>query len=124
MKPLYRRRRHGTAYVADDGRAISHTCYHCPVTIGLQRSADRPPPNGFRHVRRFLCRRPANTDGATTQGVYICVNDIDAHYARAKDAGAEITRDLQDTDYGSREYTARDPEGHLWGFGTYLPHGV
>ena len=52
------------------------------------------------------------------------MNDIDAHYARAKDAGAEITRDFQDTDYGSRECTARDPEGHLWSFGTYRPHGV
>ncbi len=52
-------------------------------------------------------------------GVYVVVEDVDAHYARAKAAGAEIVRELHDTDYGSRDYLARDPEGRLWGFGTY-----
>ena len=56
-----------------------------------------------------------------TQGVYVYVEDVDAHHARAKAAGAEIVRELQDTDYGSREYSVRDPEGHLWSFGTYRP---
>jgi uncharacterized glyoxalase superfamily protein PhnB len=56
-----------------------------------------------------------------TQGVYVYVEDVDAHHARAKAAGAEIVRDLQDTEYGSREYSVRDPEGHLWSFGTYRP---
>jgi uncharacterized glyoxalase superfamily protein PhnB len=56
-----------------------------------------------------------------SQGVYVAVDDADAHYERAKAAGAEITRELEDTDYGSREYTARDPEGHVWSFGTYKP---
>ena len=36
-------------------------------------------------------------------------------------AGAEIVRELADTDYGSREYSARDPEGNHWSFGTYQP---
>jgi uncharacterized glyoxalase superfamily protein PhnB len=34
---------------------------------------------------------------------------------------AQIERELTDQDYGSREYTARDPEGNLWSFGTYRP---
>jgi uncharacterized glyoxalase superfamily protein PhnB len=34
---------------------------------------------------------------------------------------AEITRELEDTDYGSREYSARDLEGHHWHLGTYRP---
>jgi uncharacterized glyoxalase superfamily protein PhnB len=55
------------------------------------------------------------------QGIYVCVADVDAHHARAKAAGAEIVRELQDTDYGSREYSVRDLEGHLWSFGTYRP---
>ena len=55
------------------------------------------------------------------QGIYVHVADVDAHYARAKAAGAEIVRDLQNTDYGSREYSVRDLEGHLWSFGTYRP---
>jgi uncharacterized glyoxalase superfamily protein PhnB len=54
-------------------------------------------------------------------GVYVAVDDADAHYERAKAAGAEITRELEDTDYGSREYTTRDPEGNVWSFGTYRP---
>jgi uncharacterized glyoxalase superfamily protein PhnB len=59
--------------------------------------------------------------GGVTQAPYSYVADIDAHFARAKAAGAEIVLGLKDTDYGSREYSARDPEGHLWHFGTYLP---
>ncbi len=59
--------------------------------------------------------------GAVNQGTYVYLEDVDAHCERAKEAGAEIVRDPEDTDYGSREYTARDPEGHLWSFGTYRP---
>jgi uncharacterized glyoxalase superfamily protein PhnB len=36
-------------------------------------------------------------------------------------AGAEIRRELEDMEYGSREYSARDLEGHSWHFGTYRP---
>jgi uncharacterized glyoxalase superfamily protein PhnB len=54
-------------------------------------------------------------------GVYIVIPDPDEHCARARTAGAEIVRDLHDTDYGSREYTAKDPEGNAWHFGTYQP---
>jgi len=56
-----------------------------------------------------------------SQGIYVAVEDADAHYERAKAAGAEIVREIEDTDYGSREYTARDLEGHVWSFGTYRP---
>ena len=49
------------------------------------------------------------------------VADVDAIHDRAKAAGAEITRELQDTDYGSREFSATDPEGNVWSFGTYDP---
>jgi uncharacterized glyoxalase superfamily protein PhnB len=59
--------------------------------------------------------------GGVTQAAYLYVADIDAHFARSSAAGAEIVIALKDTDYGSREYSARDPEGHLWHFGTYLP---
>src|SRR6059036_1778016 len=52
----------------------------------------------------------ANDPWDEVQGVYVHVVDVDAHYARARAAGAEIVRPLQDTDYGSREYSVRDPE--------------
>ena len=60
--------------------------------------------------------------GGTSQSAYIMIDDVDAHHARAKAAGAEIVRPLENTDHGSREYSARDPEGHLWNFGTYDPY--
>jgi uncharacterized glyoxalase superfamily protein PhnB len=62
--------------------------------------------------------------GGTTGGVYIALEtpaQVDAAYARAKSAGAEIVRELNDTDYGSHEFGVRDPEGYLWSFGTYRP---
>jgi uncharacterized glyoxalase superfamily protein PhnB len=68
-------------------------------------------------------RKPDKADPWSTApfGIYVVVEDIDAHYARAKAAGAEIVMELHDTDYGSRDYSARDPDGHLWSFGTYQP---
>ena len=54
-----------------------------------------------------------------TAGCYVVTADPDAVHARAVAAGAEITDPLHDTDYGSREFAARDPEGNRWSFGTY-----
>ncbi len=54
-----------------------------------------------------------------TSGAYVVTDDPDALHARAVAAGAEITREPFDTDYGSRDFAARDPEGNLWAFGTY-----
>jgi uncharacterized glyoxalase superfamily protein PhnB len=56
-----------------------------------------------------------------TQGIYVVVEDADAHYARVKAAGAEIVLDIKTQDYGGRDYTVRDLEGHVWTFGTYDP---
>jgi uncharacterized glyoxalase superfamily protein PhnB len=58
----------------------------------------------------------------STVSVYIVLDgDIDAHHDRAKAAGATIVMRPTDHDYGSRDYSARDPEGNLWSFGTYSP---
>jgi uncharacterized glyoxalase superfamily protein PhnB len=56
-----------------------------------------------------------------TQGIYVVVTDPDEHCARAQAYGAEILMPLTNQDYGGRDYTARDPEGHVWTFGTYDP---
>ena len=53
--------------------------------------------------------------------IYVVVEDPDAVHDRAKAAGAEISREPQDMDYGSREFTAKDSEGNVWSFGTYDP---
>jgi uncharacterized glyoxalase superfamily protein PhnB len=51
--------------------------------------------------------------------VYVVTEDPDALCERARAAGAEITTELHDTDYGSRDFAARDPEGNSYSFGTY-----
>ncbi|MDP9341128.1 MAG: VOC family protein [Actinomycetota bacterium] len=76
---------------------------------------------GSTHGQDPLELRSPRSLGGMTQGIYIAVDDVDAHYERARAAGAEIVRVPEDQDYGSREYAARDPEGHIWTFGTYRP---
>ena len=52
-------------------------------------------------------------------GAYVVTGDPDAVHQRAREAGAEVVRELRETDYGSREFSVRDPEGNGWTFGTY-----
>jgi uncharacterized glyoxalase superfamily protein PhnB len=59
--------------------------------------------------------------GVATQALYVYVENLDAHFERARSAGAQITSPPKDTDFGAREYHVRDLEGHPWTFGTYLP---
>jgi uncharacterized glyoxalase superfamily protein PhnB len=54
-----------------------------------------------------------------TFGAYVVTDDVDGVYQRARAAGAEITAEPHDTDYGSHDFAARDPEGNRWSFGTY-----
>lgn len=61
----------------------------------------------------------SNPWSSVCQGVYVTIDDVDAHHARAQSAGARIAIAPYDTHYGSREYSAWDVQGHLWGFGTY-----
>jgi uncharacterized glyoxalase superfamily protein PhnB len=68
-----------------------------------------------------LMKQPDEIGGAATQSVYIVVNDADIVYARAKAAGAKIAIEIKDEDYGGRDFSCYDLEGHLWSFGTYDP---
>lgn len=54
--------------------------------------------------------------GQATQNLYVNVDDVDKHFARAKKAGARILAEPGDTSYGHRRYGAEDPEGHQWYF--------
>lgn len=58
---------------------------------------------------------PRNT-GQLTAAVVVYVDDLEAHYQRAKAAGAQILAEPADQFYGDRAYTASDPEGHRWSF--------
>lgn len=60
--------------------------------------------------------------GPGTFSAYVVTDDPDGLCARARAAGAEIISDPHDTDYGSRDFAAGDPEGNRWSFGTYAGH--
>lgn len=60
---------------------------------------------------------PRDLEGIHTQ-VYWHVEDVDAHFERAKAAGAVIAAEPIDEGHGARIYRAVDPEGHRWIFAT------
>lgn len=106
-------------------------------TFGFEEAVNYPTPDGgvahaqLRFHDGMVMLGSARDDGypvappvqgcGLTGGIYVAVpaDEIDAHYARTVAAGARIFHQINDTDYGSREYAAYDPEGHLWSFGTY-----
>ena len=56
-------------------------------------------------------------EGATvSQYAHVHVDDVAAHFARAKAAGATILKELEDMPFGVRQYTAKDIGGHWWTF--------
>jgi uncharacterized glyoxalase superfamily protein PhnB len=70
---------------------------------------------------RYRWQTPAQA-GGITMCVCAVIDDPDAHFARAKAAGAEIVTEPHDNEgYPGRSYNARDPEGNDWDFGTYDP---
>lgn len=80
---------------------------------------------GERSQGLSLSRSPKSLNGATTQGLFVYVDDIETHCARALAAGAVVTRELATTDYGAQYWTDRgysvlDPEGHSWHFAQRL----
>lgn len=106
--------------------------------FGLERSAVYEGPNGtVAHAQltfgesMLMCGSEPAADTADELRVpsggaslYLVVSDdaaVDAHAARARAAGAEIVREPVDQDYGGRGYSARDPEGNVWSFGSYRP---
>lgn len=72
----------------------------------------------------WLGGEPARPLSSTTSLYIVVPGNVDAHHDAAVAAGATVVRELEDTSYGSREYSVRDPEGNLWSFGTYNPWAV
>ncbi len=68
-----------------------------------------------------VMREPASAGHGPTQSCYVVVEDVRGHYAHAKEAGAEIVLDLKSDDRGGAGYSCKDPEGHVWNFGSYDP---
>ncbi len=94
--------------VYGEGDRVDHAQLSWPpgggIMLGSAREDD-PSQVGATHPGSF--------------GAYVVTGEPDALYERAKAAGAEIIRAPHDTDYGSRDFAARDPEGNRWSFGTY-----
>ncbi|KQZ66182.1 glyoxalase [Lysobacter sp. Root559] len=95
------------------------TVHHAELSYGrgmiMLGSVDDHSEWGRRIVQ------PDEIGGRETQACSVIVADADAHYARAKAAGARIEVEPADQDYGGRAYTCRDLEGRIWWFGTYNP---
>src|SRR5262245_23263555 len=99
--------------------------------FGFETDAEHTAPDGgIAHAQLHLGAGVVGVSSAhltpldhpwskVRHGIYVRLDDVDAHHDRAKAAGADIAVPIRDMDYGSREYSVRDPEGHLWCFGTY-----
>lgn len=69
------------------------------VMLGRQGGEFRPP-------------RP----GEVSQYVVVHVEDVEAHFERARQRGARILKPPTDMPFGERQYTVEDPAGHRWTF--------
>ena len=90
--------------VYDEGDRVDHAELSWPAGGGIMLGS---------------VRDAARASQPGTFSAYVVTDDPDGLLARARAAGAEVTSELQDTDYGSRDFAARDPEGNDWYFGTY-----
>ena len=64
--------------------------------------------------------RAPKRHGNVSQLIHVYVDDVDAHCARAREAGATILAEPEDQFYGDRRYAAEDPEGHHWHFAQHI----
>jgi uncharacterized glyoxalase superfamily protein PhnB len=102
-------------YEERDGR-VSH------VELRLSDGAvmlGRPSPDyESPKTHRERCEAAARWSETpfVVDGVHVYVDDVDAHYERAKAAGSRILREPADEDYGDRRYDCEDLEGHQWFF--------
>ncbi|MGB9378010.1 MAG: VOC family protein [Mycobacteriales bacterium] len=93
--------------VMADGDTVHHAQLDWPLGGGIMMGSARESEDDPWPLR------------AGTFGAYIVADDIDVLHARIAAAGAEVTSEPHDTDYGSRDFAIRDPEGNRWSFGTY-----
>jgi uncharacterized glyoxalase superfamily protein PhnB len=100
--------------VLDDSGAVAHAQLTFANGMIMLGSANN---NAFSK----LVKSPLESGAIGSQSVYIIIDDVETHHDKAVKAGAEIVIPLMDEDYGGKVYSARDPEGHIWNFGSYDP---
>ena len=81
-------------------------------------------PEGYvgsrKHRESCEIERGMHENPWVIDGVFVEVDDLDAHFAQAVEAGATILREPEEPGIGYRIYTAEDLEGHRWMFGQRL----
>jgi uncharacterized glyoxalase superfamily protein PhnB len=93
--------------VHGEGDRVEHAQLSWPPGGGIMLgSADRGPDDQW-------ALKPG------TFGAYVVADNVKEIHDRVVAAGADVVRPPAETDYGSFEFAARDPEGNLWSFGTY-----
>lgn len=88
------------------------------------RVRHEPDPETFGHAEVeigtggvvMLGNPPEVDQGTHWGGVHVYVDDVDAHCAQARAAGAKIVSQPEDRPYGDRIYETVDTEGHTWWF--------
>jgi uncharacterized glyoxalase superfamily protein PhnB len=110
------RERQGQRYTNEAG-VVTHAELELDgATIMLATpNADYQGPR--RHAETCAAARRWLDNPWVIDGVFVEVDDLDAHHAQAVAAGARILRVPADAGVGFRVYTAEDPEGHRWMFG-------
>jgi len=63
--------------------------------------------------------RPPSERGGSTSSVFMYVDDVDATFAQAQQAGATVVSELEDMFWGDRFGTVADPFGHVWAMATH-----
>jgi uncharacterized glyoxalase superfamily protein PhnB len=96
-----------------DGDQVAHAELLWPLGGGVMLGAAGSEPDGSRGEDDPWALRPGSA------GAYVVTDAPDELFERAVAAGAAVIRKPYDTDYGSREFAVRDPEGNRWSFGTY-----
>ena len=91
-----------------DGDVVHHAQLSWPPGGGIMLGSAREP-----NADDPWPIQPGST------GCYVVTDEPDKLFARATAAGAEVLMGLHETDYGSRDFAVRDPEGNRWSFGTY-----
>ena len=88
------------------------------ISLNAGNSSILVGPAGGTQLDEWLVQ-PDDIGGYGTQTCYLQVDDIAAHRAAAEAAGARIEMEPMIDEDGSAYYVCRDPEGHLWSFGTH-----
>jgi uncharacterized glyoxalase superfamily protein PhnB len=113
--------REGQRYTADDG-TVGHAELERDGAIVMLATPNADYQSPKRHRETCEAARRWQANPWVVDGLFVAVDDVDAHHAQAVSAGAAVIRPLEDSpEAGMRLYTAEDPEGHRWMFGQSLP---